>query len=91
MKVWISKYALTQGVYAIDAELCGQSSPNMIRDLNNRSGYGGYFYRPDWHETEDAAIVRAETMRDSKLISLRKQIVKLQAKKFTIKEKGIIQ
>ncbi len=62
MKVYGTKYALTQGI--------------ISRDRNR-------FHKPDWHETKEEAIARAELMRLRKLSSLNKAIKKLQAIDFT--------
>jgi hypothetical protein len=52
MKAWITKYALTRGVYIADGEIeCG----NFLRVRHLRRNGGGYFRPGEWHETAEAA------------------------------------
>lgn len=75
MKVWITKYALTTGIYEIEAEI-----------TENGSAYDMHASLPtfyckegkDWHRTKEDAIQRAEAMRQKKIASLKKQIEKLE-------------
>jgi hypothetical protein len=84
MKVWITKYALTEGIKSIDdAKDIGDGY--VSRDGKTfgswderRHFYGGN----DWHLTEDAAIAHAEKMRTAKIASLRKSIAKIEALSF---------
>lgn len=72
--IWISKYALTQGVFSIEAEIKGALA--TVR----KEGDLTLFYHGlgrDWHLTKDTALWRAEDMRKRKIDSLRKQITKL--------------
>ena len=81
MKAWISKYALTKGVFQIDARETQQSS--MIADVTNgRSGI--YYHREgrDWHRTEEMALAKAEAMRRARIASLKKQVRKLEDSRF---------
>jgi len=79
MKVWITKYALTIGIEEVEADV--SFSENMV-------AYGGnsystqYAHGNDWHGTKEAAIKRAENMRQDKLISLQKSIEKMQKLRF---------
>ena len=81
-RAWISKYALTKGVFEIEAEE-PEGSP-IIYDVNNR-----YFtvYGEDrgWHRTPGAALGRAEEMRVAKLKSLDKQLKKLRTMTFKVR------
>jgi hypothetical protein len=74
MKVYITKYALTQGIITSDVVDVGD---NIVYD--NR---GTYYHKPDWHESMDEAIQRAEAMRQAKIKSLQKQIKKLEDMRF---------
>ena len=79
MKVWITKYALTDGIIEADAELCGldiisASWDNGIR-CNNFKG-------EEWWSTKKNAIEKAEEMRQKKITSLKKQIEKLEEMRF---------
>ena len=77
MKVWISRYALSEGIFETQAEL-SRDFPDMISE---RPSYAHY-HKPDWHETKEEAIKRAEQMRIKKIASLKKQIEKLEKMDF---------
>ena len=71
--VWISKYALTQGIFKKRGSIKG--------DLNlfDSGESCMMYYRPnEYHRTWEEACARAEVMRQKKLASLRKQIAKLE-------------
>ena len=80
MKVWITKYALTDGIIEADANpvLCGSVcisdiiSPVLCRILNEG----------EWHSDKKQAIDKAEEMRQKKIESLKKQIDKLERMRF---------
>lgn len=79
MKVWITKYALTKGIY--EAEVADAEPGETM--VVQKTGYGfNYFHRNDWHRTEEEAKKRADEMRVAKLASLRKQVNKLERMKF---------
>lgn len=74
MKAYITKYCLTSGIEEIDAVECGEGM------ISYKSGaYTTYCHGEgkDWHRTYGSAFDRAEDMRQKKIISLQKQIVKL--------------
>lgn len=81
MKVWISKYALTNGVLEIEARVCDNVSPDMIEDINEKYHYYHYEGR-DWHRTRESALTKAEQMRKKKIASLETQIEKLRKLRF---------
>lgn len=80
MKVWITKHALTQGIWEVDAALSG-TSKNMIqvrRDKNDNHPWSAmYYHKGEWHEKKEHALAHAEDMKERKLASLRKQIAKI--------------
>lgn len=78
MKVYITKYALTKGIYEAEAEE-SNNFPGMIttKDYSYFHGEG-----KDWTRTKETAIVRAEEMRLKRIESLKKQIEKLEKLKF---------
>ncbi|CAG9172489.1 hypothetical protein CURE108131_23020 [Cupriavidus respiraculi] len=75
MKVWITKYALSVGLYQAEAERC---SSRMIEVRDSSVGLPQYFHGAEWHEDRDVAVAQCEAMRNKKLESLRKQIAKLE-------------
>jgi hypothetical protein len=82
MKVWITKYALTKGIYAIEAKAF-DDEPDLVKQTYPVI-FWGFFHKPDWHESKGEAVTRAETMRQAKFQSLHKQIKKLEALEFKI-------
>lgn len=78
MKVWVTKYALTQGVYETSVDI-SQEFPKMATEFANQLQT---YHGNDWHRTKPEAIKRAEDMRAAKLSSLAKSMKKIQALKF---------
>ena len=79
MKVWITKYALTDGIIDGEASMCVFDRATVC--LKNRK-YGIDFYGSDWHYDKESAIDKAEEMRQKKIASLKKQIEKLERIRF---------
>jgi hypothetical protein len=81
MKIWLSKYALTQGIIEVEAEYCGEKT-NMIRVIDD--GYKGCYQGEgiNWHRTKEDALKRAEEMKIRKINFHRKQIEKLEGLDF---------
>lgn len=79
MRVWITKYALSKGIFECEAEVCSDINPAMIDARSH-----GYYHGHDWHRSYDAAVVRAEDMRRAKIKSLEKQLAKLEALDFSV-------
>lgn len=77
--VWVAKYALTRGVF--EREVKQRHGRWVYVDVD-----GGPFARglagPEWQETREAAITRAEEMKAAKIASLKRQIEKLEALEF---------
>ena len=79
MKVWISKYALTTGLYEAEVDPSNTCS-GSVYDKKTTAFYHGE--GREWHRTKEDAIKRAEEMRIKKIASLTKQIQKLENMKF---------
>lgn len=86
MKVWITKYALSKGIFAQEVTPCQfmnsgrvfyvpEGRPEWQREYANGEG-------KEWHRTRESAIARAEEMRTAKIASLKKQIAKLEKMEF---------
>lgn len=78
MKVWITKYALTQGIYEAEVEQ-SKSSPSMVSQ--RRANTYDICYHgegKDWHRTPEAARAKATKMVEDKIKSLKKQLKKLE-------------
>lgn len=73
MKVFITKYALTQGIFEIDAKDHGGGMISMVD-----AQYPTNYHKPDWHLTYEEALADARTRRNAKIASLEKQIAKLE-------------
>lgn len=78
MKVWITKYALTEGIRELD----------VVEDGNGMVHAGinppFYFHEGDFYPTKDEAIAAANIMREKKIANLLKQIEKLKQKTFYV-------
>lgn len=77
IKAWISKYALTQGVYEIE----GYTSETYPTHFSvDRPGFTTqYFRKGEWHLTEFDAYVRVLQMITSRRKSIDNEIKRLDA------------
>lgn len=79
MKVWITKYALTDGI--IEAE--GKQEKLTWGFVVLDGPYRNYWFcKSDCFEDKKSAINKAEEMRQNKIASLKKQIEKLERMRF---------
>jgi hypothetical protein len=77
--IWITKYALTSGIFEADAEI----ESNIAYVSKNLNGsFLQHYLNNDWHLTEEAAKKRAQEMKIKKISSLQKQIKKIEEIKF---------
>lgn len=79
MNVWITKYALTKGIFQLEANPCIGFS-GMIEAAHAQ--YPTIYHEPDWRSTREEAVARAGEMRRKKIESLKKQISRLENLKF---------
>jgi hypothetical protein len=79
MKVWISQYATTKGLFEVEAEPCGNST---VRDVDRVCVYYVGEGR-QWHNTRNEALTRAEQMRVKEIDALRRKLAKLEALDFS--------
>jgi len=78
-KVWITKYALTQGI--LEKEADNANVEGLIYIIGNRTET--YINEgKDWHKTKEIAIKHAEEMRKRKIANVEKQLQKLKDMKF---------
>lgn len=77
--VWITKYALTQGIFAKEVTDHGTS---MVTDHER---YTSFYHGEgrEWHRTLESAVAQAEKIRLKKIASLEKEVAKLKALNFT--------
>jgi hypothetical protein len=82
MQVYITKYALTQGIYKAKVEDCGGG---MVKTPGSFTEGGGQCFHGegrDWHRTREEAVKRANEMRDKRIKSLAKSMKKLERMEF---------
>lgn len=79
MKVWITKYALTKGIFEMEVESQSEDGKGVYGKVWS-DGYHGE--GKEWHRTKESAIRRAEEMRQKKIARLKNQIEKLEQMKF---------
>lgn len=85
MKVWITKYALSTGIFEAEVNEPNSTTPGLIVAPGRVVGrFDQYFHGEgrEWHRTPEAAVLKAEKMRAEKIASLRKSIAKLEKLKF---------
>lgn len=78
-KIWVTKYALTSGIFEAEAEI--EDQYGRMASIPSRR-YFTAFHGNDWHRTLTEANKRAEEMRLKKISSLKKQLKKLEELKF---------
>jgi len=81
MKVFITKYALTKGIYQVEARRV-VGTIDMLEIPTARGTMSQYLHGLDWHITHESAVMKAEAMRRKKIASLKKQLSKLEEMKF---------
>lgn len=88
MKVYVTKYALTEGIWHCPVK----SGPDDKGYLWITAPWGGSFMlaRGEWHPTLQEAIARVDEVRANRLASLQKSIKKLQDvdKQYKVTEVG---
>lgn len=84
MKVFITKYALTNGIGEVSGGI-SDTCPTMFVSKTTNGLVSGYFHCEgrEWHRTREAAIAKAESMRLVKIASLVKQIERLKKLDFS--------
>ena len=82
MRVFISKYALSSGIFSVEAEFL--ESKDSVKYRRDGGSFMEFAHKNEWHSCADKAIARAEEMRIAKLKSLDKQAKKVSAMVFEI-------
>lgn len=77
-EIWVTRWALTQGIFQETAKISADGKMAVYGKGYSRVILHGN----DFRLTEEAAIQRAYIMRAKKLLSLQKQINKLQKLSF---------
>lgn len=78
---WITKYALSGGIFSIESEAETESfhAPGdwWVKDTRGNTSWG-HFRKSEAFDTREAAVADAEARRRKKIDSLKKQIAKLE-------------
>lgn len=82
MKVWITKYALTTGIFIVDAEKSARAHDGITYRFDG--GPLQFAFGKDWWTDELSAKSRAEEMRNRKITSLLNQIKKIETMKIEV-------
>lgn len=77
---WITKYALTEGIFTKVVELCANISDDMVSVVHGPANI--CYHGKDWHRTKEAAADRARQMQANKLKSIDQQRARIAALKF---------
>lgn len=81
MKVWITKYALTDGI--VEAEADQYMKGKIFAFWNNDENMGPFYpHKEEVFFDKESAIQKAEEMRREKIDILKKQIKKLEEMRF---------
>jgi len=80
--VYVTKYALTEGPFKVEAEL---SYEGRMASYRNGGSFNQTAHGKDFWLTEAKALADCERRRTAKLASIEKQRKKLEAMEFTIK------
>lgn len=80
MKVWITKYALTSGVFEAEGEQAKGHTEMVTYQRGPMSWHTDHAHGEgrEWHRTKASATARVLVMIDRKIASLREQIVRLE-------------
>lgn len=89
MKVWITKYAMSSGVFTAEASKSTGFEGMCFVRAKKRRKFAGYFDGSDWHTDEAKAIEQFNQMKQSKIASLKKQLAKVEALEFLPREEGL--
>ena len=84
MHIYITKYALSSGISEADVDPPKSEFPNLVvdRGSDSKKTYDAYYHKPHWHRTREAAVARAEVMREARIAALQRQLKKLKSLKF---------
>ncbi len=81
--VWITKYALTTGVYRTEGKTSSVSEDMICTKVHdNDVHYKLIFHGNEWQKSESDAKKRGEEMRIKKIKSFEKQLAKYKAMSF---------
>ena len=79
-KAYITKYALTKGIFEVEVEGRFDISTSMVKERGK--GFSPIYHNTDWHRTKESAVEKAASMKEAKIKSLKKQLASVEAKSF---------
>lgn len=81
MTIWVTKYVFTWGILKYtNAVDCSDISLRMVKVPAKKGGYcDQFFHNKEWHKTEKEAQMWAIEMARNRIISLKKQIERIEA------------
>lgn len=86
MTYYITKYALSQGIRKIDSDIArveiSSLSPDLLVVYSDKTR-AEFFHKGEWFADKEQALQDAESRRQKKIASLKKQIAKLENLSFT--------
>lgn len=85
MKVYVTKYALTQGILYREVEQ-SPGYPGWVKPLDWNGPLPDHYGKGEWSSNVDIAMSMAEEMRRKKIKSLRNQIERLENLKVEVHE-----
>lgn len=84
-KIFVTKYALSIGIFSAEAECKDGSDMAVIRGDRAKGYFDQYLHKGDFYHDEESAMRKAEEMRQKKIASLNKQLIKIGNLKFEVK------
>lgn len=85
MKAWITKYALSSGVFIVEANE-SERNPGCISWKQKGDWATSFAHGKDWWRSKAEAEKRVEEMRQKKIMSLKKQLSKFEASEIRVPE-----
>jgi hypothetical protein len=80
MKVWVTKYALTQGLFEMNAEIIDRGARHVYAKGKTPTGHS--LFTREWTKTREEAVAKAEKMKTARIASLKRSIKNMQDKTF---------
>lgn len=82
IKVWITKYALTQGVYVASGQMLASGNVRLKGDYSGKGRFDQIFSPSEFRLSEVEAIERAKAMRDRRAKKIRAELDALESNDF---------
>jgi hypothetical protein len=79
MRVYVTKYALTEGVRVVDAEITTTSATMICYRIGDN--YDDYAHAGDWFTNAEEAAQQVQKLREKQVASLQKRLDKMKAKR----------